>query len=133
MDNINMNIPVLIVACFSLLAVIAHVIGGTKETASIAPDENNILLTRSWKQAMCAFQMLAIDLIAVTIALFIISLTDLLSFEYELTLFLSLLYLLWGVVWLVQLVWLKSNAKTFIYLPQWVFWFVGSGLLYIGA
>jgi hypothetical protein len=48
-------------------------------------------------------------------------------------LFLSLLYFLWGVVWLVQLAWLKSSAKTFIYLPQWIFWFAGSGLLYIGA
>jgi hypothetical protein len=125
--------PLLIVACFSFLAVIAHIIGGTKETASIAPDKNNILLTRSWKQVMCALQMLAIDLIAVTIALFTISLTDLIWFEYELTLFLSLLYLLWGVVWLVQLVWLKSNAKTFMYLSPWLFGFVGSGLLYIGT
>jgi hypothetical protein len=81
MDYININISVLIVACFSLLAVISHVFGGTKETASIAPDKNNILLTRSWKLAMCALQMLALDLIAVTIALFTISLTDLLSFE----------------------------------------------------
>jgi hypothetical protein len=128
-----MNIPVLIVASFSLLAVIAHIFGGTKETASISPNESDIKLTRSWKQAMCAFQMLAIDLIAVTIAMFTISLTEIIPFEYELTLFLSLLYFLWGVVWLIQLVWLKSNAKTFMYLPQWIFWFVGSGLLYIGA
>jgi hypothetical protein len=128
-----MNIPVLIVASFSLLAVIAHIFGGTKETASISPNESDIKLTRSWKQAMCAFQMLAIDLIAVTIAMFTISLTEVIPFEYELTLFLSLLYFLWGVVWLIQLVWLKSNAKTFMYLPQWIFWFVGSGLLYIGA
>ena len=128
-----MNIPVLIVACFSFLAVIAHIVGGTKETASIAPDEKNTQLTRSWKQSMCAFQMLAIDLIAVTVAMFTISLTELIPFEYELTLFLSLLYFLWGIVWLVQLVWLKSNAKTFMNLPQWIFWFVGSGLLYIGA
>jgi hypothetical protein len=128
-----MNIPVLIVASFSLLAVIAHIFGGTKETASISPNESDIKLTRSWKQAMCAFQMLAIDLIAVTITMFTISLTEIIPFEYELTLFLSLLYFLWGVVWLIQLVWLKSNAKTFMYLPQWIFWFVGSGLLYIGA
>jgi hypothetical protein len=128
-----MNIPVLIVASFSLLAVIAHIFGGTKETASISPNENNIELTRSWKQAMCAFQMLAIDLIAVTITMFTIALTEVIPFEYELTLFLSLLYFLWGVVWLIQLIWLKSSAKTFMYLPQWIFWFVGSGLLYIGA
>ena len=128
-----MNIPVLIVACFSLLAVIAHIIGGTKETASIAPDQTNIKLTYNWKQSMCAFQMLAIDLIAVTAVLFTVSLTELITFEYELTLFLSLLYLLWGIVWLLQLFWLKSDAKTFLFLPQWVFWFIGSGLLYWGA
>jgi hypothetical protein len=133
MEDYIMNIPVLIVASFSLLAVIAHIFGGTKETASISPNESDIKLTRSWKQAMCAFQMLAIDLIAVTIAMFTISLTEIIPFEYELTLFLSLLYFLWGVVWLVQLAWLKSSAKTFMYLPQWIFWFAGSGLLYIGA
>jgi hypothetical protein len=55
MDYINMTICVLVVACFSLLAVIALVFGGTKETTSIALDKNNILLTRSRKQAMCAF------------------------------------------------------------------------------
>jgi hypothetical protein len=55
MDYINMTICVLVVACFSLLAVIALVFGGTKETTSIALDKNNILLTRSRKQVMCAF------------------------------------------------------------------------------
>jgi hypothetical protein len=60
MDYINMTICVLVVACFSLLFVITHVFGGTKETASIAPDKNNILLTRCWKQATCAFKMLAL-------------------------------------------------------------------------
>lgn len=122
----------LIVACFSLLADTAHAVDGTKEITSIASDENNISLTLNRKQAMLAFQMLSIDLIVVTI-FFTISLTDLLSFEYELTLFLSLLYLLWGIVWLVQLVRLKSNAKIFMYLPQCFFWFLGSGLLYVSA
>jgi hypothetical protein len=49
MDYINMTICVLVVACFSFLAVITHVFGGTKETAFIAPDKNIILLTRCWK------------------------------------------------------------------------------------
>jgi len=128
-----MNIPVLIVACFSLLAIFAHVIGGTKETASISPDVKNEKLTRNWKQTMCAFQMLSIDLIAVTIILFTIALTEIISIEYEITLFLSVLYLFWALVWLVQLVWLKSNLKTFLFLPQWIFWLIGSGLLYLGA
>jgi hypothetical protein len=110
----------LIVACSSLLA-------------SITPQENDVLLTRCWKQAMCAFQMLAIVLIAVTVAIFTILLIDFVVVEYELTLFISLLCLLWGLIWLVKNVWLKSKAKIFMYLPQWIFWFVGSGLLYIGA
>ena len=128
-----MNIPLLIVASFSLFAVIAHIFWGTKETASISPNKSDIQLTRCWKQAMCAFQMLSIDLIVVTILLFTILLTELIPFEYELTLFLSVLYFLWGVVWVIQLAWLKSSAKTFMYLPHWIFWFIGSALLYSGA
>jgi len=128
-----MNTPVLIVACISSLAVVAHVFGGTAETASLSPDSNDEKLTRSWKQTMCAFQMLAIDLLAVSVTLFVIALTDIITFEYELTLFLSLLFFLWGVVWLIQLLWIKSNAKTYLILPQWVLWFICSGLLYWGA
>ncbi len=128
-----MNIPVLIVACLSLLAVIAHIVGGTIESASIAPSKTNEKLTRNWLQSMCAFQMLAIDLLLVTIVLFLISLTDFIAFEHELTLLLSLLFFLWGVVWLIQLFWLKSKVKTYLLLPQWIFWFICSALLYWGA
>lgn len=128
-----MNIPVLIVASVSLLAVVAHIIGGTKESASISPDESNRKLTLNWKQSMCAFQMLAIDLIFVTIALFTISLTEIIPFERELILLFSALYLLWGIVWVLQLLWLKSSVKTYLMLPQWVFWFAGAGVLYYGA
>lgn len=35
-----MNIPVLIVACIMAIAVVAHVFGGTRETARIAPDSS---------------------------------------------------------------------------------------------
>jgi len=132
-----MNIPVLIVACICLLALFAHILGGTKETASLSPhvrgEGENEKLTRSWEQAMCAFQMLSVDLLLVTGALFTILLTDIVTFEYELTLFLSLVFLLWGVAWLIQMFWLKSKAKAYFILPQWLLWFVCSGLLYWGA
>lgn len=128
-----MNIPVLIVAVFTLLALIAHVTGGSIETASLKPTDHDGKKERSWKQAMCAFQMLTVDLAAVTGLLFLIALTDWLPFEYEITLLLSGLYGLWGISWLIQLRWLKSDSKTYFILPQWVFWFVGSALLYYGA
>ncbi|MDH5233037.1 MAG: hypothetical protein OEY38_23535, partial [Gammaproteobacteria bacterium] len=107
-----MNIPVLIVACIMLLALVAHVLGGTKETASIRPNNESDKLTLNWKQSMCAFQMLSIDLLVVMVVLFTVALTDIISFEYELTKILSIIFLLWGVVWLIQLFWLKSVKKT---------------------
>ena len=128
-----MNIQVLIVACITLLAFIAHVIGGTKENASLVPKAGDFKLVTSWKQSMCAFQMLSVDLLAVSVTLFTVPLTDLIPVEKEVTLFLSFLFLLWGIVWLMQLAWLKSNRKSYLYLPQWVFWFACSGLLYWGA
>ncbi len=90
-----MNVPILIVACISTLAVLGHVFGGTRDTASLAPSKDDKKLTRNWKQAMGAFQMLAVDLLLVTI-----------------TLFLSLMFFLWGIVWLIQMFWLKSEVKT---------------------
>lgn len=132
-----MNIPILIVACISLLALVAHTFVGTKETAAISPGEENGKnqgkLILHWKQSMCAFQMLTVDLLLMTVALFTISLTDIISFEYELTLFLGVVFLLWGIAWLVQLFWLKSTAKTYMALAQWVFWFICSALLFWGA
>ena len=128
-----MNFPVLIVACVSLLALIAHTFVGTKETASLAPGAGDEERMNHWKQAMCAFQMVTVDLLLVTVVLFTLALTDVIPFEYELTLFISLLFLLWGIAWLVQLFWLKSQTKTYVILAQWAFWFVGAGLLYWGA
>ncbi len=132
-----MNILVLITACISLLALIAHTFVGSKETATLSPlngiegdKTSEGQLVYHWKQAMCGFQMLTMDLLLVTISLFIIALTDILSFEYELTLFLSIVFFLWGVAWLVQLLWLKSKAKTYMVLAHWVVWFLCSGLLF---
>lgn len=128
-----MNIPVLMVGCITLLALIAHIFGGTLETKSIKPDANDEKKIRSWKQVMCAFQMLAVDLGVVTILLFLISLTEIIPFEHEVIFILSLLYLLWGIVWLVQLFCLNSHRKTYLILPQWLLWFGCSALLYYGA
>ena len=128
-----MNIPVLIVACITLLAVIAHVIGGTRETAAIAPDPKDSKLTAHWVQAMCAFQMLAVDLLVVAVALFAIALKDFGEMESVAIQFFSGLFFLWGVVWVVQVVWLKREAVGLMRLPHWIVWFVCSGVLLLGA
>lgn len=136
-----MNIPVLIAAIITFLAFIAHTFFGTKESLSISPrkiaDKSNLdnfnVLERHWIQSMCAFQMITIDLLILSVMLFLISLTDLISFEKTLTLTLSVWVLLWGVAWLIQLALLTKDKKNYLHLSQWVFCFICSGLLYYGA
>ncbi len=128
-----MNIPVLIVACITLLAVVAHVIGGTRETAAIEPDPSNAKLTTHWVQAMCAFQMLSVDLLVVALALFAIALKDFGEFEPLAIQLFSGLFFLWGIVWIAQVQWLKRPAASLLRLPHWTVWFVCSGLLYFGS
>ena len=112
-----MNIPVLITACISLLAFVAHTFVGTRECALLSPlsytnnsGAENQKLIQHWKQSMCAFQMLTVDLFLLTIVLFVIALTEVIPFEAELILFLSLVFCLWGIVWLIHLICLKTEA-----------------------
>lgn len=128
-----MNIPILIVACITLLAFLAHLFGGTRETAAIAPDGNDEKLTAHWVQAMCAFQMLSVDLLAVAALLFVIALGDLGAFEPTITLILALLYAAWGIVWIIQVKWLKRPSVGLMRLPHWMVWFFCAGLLFLGA
>jgi len=128
-----LNIPVLIVAIITALAVVAHVIGGTRETASLAPDPKDSKTSANWVQAMCAFQMLSVDLAVLTGLLFTIALSDVLPSERNWTLGLSLLFLLWGVVWVIQMLAVKRQGVTLLRLPHFLVWFVFAGLLYIGA
>lgn len=127
-----MNIPVLIVAVIMALVVVAHVFGGTRETASIEPEGEDKLIL-AWVQAMCAFQMLSVDLLAVALLLFAIVFWDLGTAEALILKLLSLLFLLWGVVWVGQVLWLKRPAAKLLKLPHWSVWLVCSGLLYFGS
>lgn len=128
-----MNVYALIVACVTSLAFLAHLFGGTRETAAIAPLADNRNLNAHWVQAMCAFQMLAVDLLFVSLLLFAIALWDIGEIESTILMILSLLYFLWGVVWIVQVVWLKAAGVTLLRLPHWVVWFVCAGLLFAGS
>ena len=132
LKGLLMNIPVLIVAVITALAVIAHVLGGTRETAALAPSAQNSTRSAHWVQAMCAFQMLSVDLIVVTGLLFTIALTDVLPFEARWITGLCLLFLAWGVVWVIQMLMVKRQGVTLMRLPHFLVWFVCAGLLWLG-
>ncbi|WP_108881997.1 hypothetical protein [Anderseniella sp. Alg231-50] len=128
-----MNVLILTVACITLLALVAHVFAGTKETATIAPASQDEDLTANWVQAMCAFQMLTVDLLVVAVALFAVAFSDLGQLERPIVLSLSLLFFLWGLVWVIQLKFLNRRAAGLLRLPHWMVWFLCSGLLYLGS
>ncbi|MDF3414659.1 hypothetical protein HKX54_09360 [Sulfitobacter sp. M57] len=128
-----MNIPVLIVACITLLAFVAHLIGGTRETASLAPAAQDTERTPHWVQAMCAFQMLSVDLLAVALALFAIALWDMGPQEANFITGFGLLYLAWAAAWVIQLRWLNRPAASLLRLPHWTVWIVCAALLLIAG
>ncbi len=128
-----MNIWVFIVACITLAAFLAHVVIGTKETATLAPPRSETQRNTNWVQAMCAFQMLSVDLLVVAAALFGIAVLNLGPLERPAILLFGLLFFLWGVVWVIQMKVLRKTTVSLWRLPHWLVWFVCSALLLLGS
>jgi hypothetical protein len=136
-----MNIPIFIAGCITLLAFIAHTFVGINETLQISPSKftnkenvpNFETVERNWVQAMCAFQMITVDLLVLSILLFLIATTNFIGFKKEIAFALSIFYFIWGIAWILQLFILKRKTKDFLFLSQWAFWFICSILIYWGA
>lgn len=136
-----MNYQLAIVAGVTALAFLAHVFGGvpqslTAEPAKLADKARADSLEipqRHWVQLMCAFQLVTVDLFALSVLLFLLALTDVFVQKQMIGFSLSALYFLWGCSWLVQLFALKRPAKDYLMLGQWIFWFGCSALIYWGS
>ena len=137
-----MNYPIAVVGVLTLLAFVAHVTGGIRQSLSIEPskvadrqkDHAGLeVLERNWVQSMCAFQLVTVDLLALSGVLFLLAFTDVLAQKQFIGFALAGFYFLWGCSWLAQLVVLKRKPKDYLLLGQWVFWFVCSGLIYWGS
>ena len=136
------NYPIASALVLTLLAFAAHMFGGIRESLSIKPSkvasgssspDNLEVLDRSWVQVMCAFQLVSVDLLALSFLLYLLAFTDTLSPERPIAVGLAVLYLLWGVSWLVQLFALKRKPKDYLFLGHWSFWFLCAGLVYWGS
>ena len=66
---------------------------------------------RHWVQLMCAFQLVTVDLLAVSALLFLVALTDVFAQKQLIGFSLSALYFLWDCSWVVQLFALKRPAE----------------------
>lgn len=137
-----MNYPIAIAGSLTLLAFVAHITGGIRQSLSIAPSklagkhiEQSALdiLERNWVQAMCAFQLVTVDLLALSGVLYLLAFTNTLAPKQAIAFALAAIYFLWGCSWLLQLFALKRKPREYLFLGHWGFWFLCSGLIYWGA
>ena len=128
-----MNIPVLIVALIMTMAVIGHVVIGTRETATLEPKGSSGKPMANWVQTMCAFQMLTLALLIIVAALYWIALWEAVPAMRVVTLALAAYFTLQALLWLVHILWLGRPGATLLSLPHWAVWLVCAGLLWFGA
>ena len=136
-----MNYQLATVGALTVLALFAHVFGGIRQSLSVEPAKltdkektaNFEALDLNWVQSMCAFQLVTVDLLALSALLFFLAFTDVLLQKQLLGFSLSAFYFLWGCSWLVQLLSLKRKAMDYLLLSHWVFWFGCSALIYWGS
>lgn len=137
-----MNTPIASVLAITALGFVAHITGGLLESLSISPkkwaasNNNTELLQkadRSWVQALCAFQLVSVDLLVLCVVLYLLAFTSVLQPAREIGFAVAGIYFLWGAAWLLQLAALKRTAKDYLLLGHWSVWFLCAGLVYWGA
>lgn len=138
-----MNYPILAIAVLTLVAFVLHSTGGVWETLKIKPSrlreskETALADTekndRIWTQSLCAFQMLGIDLLVMAGVLYALAATDLILQKREVALVCALIFLLWGFVWVVQMLFIKRSFKSLFTLPHWLIWFACSAMVFYGS
>jgi hypothetical protein len=88
---------------------------------------------RHWTQALCVFQLVSVDLILLTLTVWLLALTDILPARRELAYLVAAWLVLWSLAWLAQLAAVKSARKNYGLLGQWVLFLVCAGLMCWGA
>lgn len=124
----------------ALIACAAHCLGAMRQVLSTSPKKlidssakNFEVVDRNWVMAMCAFQLVTVDLLLLCGVLYLLAFTQVIGPARQVAMFLSGLYGLWGVAWLVQLLLFKRRMKDFFILSQWLYWFFMAALIYWGA
>ena len=126
-----MNYQLAIVGGLTALALFAHLFGGLRQLLSVEPAKltdkaklaNFETLERNWVLSMCAFQLVTVDLLALSTLLFFLAFTDVFAQKQLMGFALAAFYFLWGCAWLGQLFTLRRKAIDYLLLGQWVFWF----------
>lgn len=129
-----MNIPILIAGLLSLLAFVVHAIVGDKEHKALRPaDRASKKSKETWVQARCGWHWVSVDLLLSGVVLVLLATTEVIESKLEVSLLLGIYFFVCGVVWLVMVLISKTDDIRIMFLGQWVFCFLMSGLIYLGS
>lgn len=135
----SVNLPLLSAGILMSLGFIAHVTAGNKETLETSPpkppggDHTAARVERNWVQAVCAFQLVSVDLLLLGIGMILLATTDWIAPKRPVAWALAAYLALWGIAWVAQLALLKRAARDYGLLPQWTLFFACAGLAAWGA
>lgn len=128
-----MNLPILIAGILSLIAFVAHAFVGDNEYQTIKPSsDDSEKKNETWIQVRSGWHWVSVDLLLSSIALLLMATTEIIKAKSEVLLLLSIYFCVCGLVWLATVLLSKNNIKQVLFLGQWIFCFLMSGLIYVG-
>ncbi|SMF84075.1 hypothetical protein [Pseudobacteriovorax antillogorgiicola] len=129
-----MNFVLIFASFLSGLAFLAHAFIGDKEYRALKPgSEEDAKPMETWIQTRCGWHWVSLDLLAVSVLLFVLASTQIIQAKTEILHLLSLYHLACGCVWLLTLLFSKSHNRQIFVLGQWIFCFIQASLIYWGA
>lgn len=129
-----MNTLLLVAGVLLLLAFIAHAFIGDREYKALKPKIDAPSKTKeTWVQVRSGWHWVSVDLLFSAGILLLMATTEFIKAKSEISLLLSIYFLICGVVWLCTVLFSKTENKQILVLGQWVFCFLISGLIYAGS
>lgn len=129
-----MNTPILIAGLLSCLAFLVHAFIGDKENKVLKPAAESTDKTKeTWVQVRGGWHWVSVDLLLAGVLLLLLATTEVISAKTEISLLLSIYFMVCGFVWLVTVFLSRDKNKQILILGQWIFCFAISGLIYFGA
>lgn len=129
-----MNTLLLVAGVLLLLAFIAHAFIGDREYKALKPKIDAPSKTKeTWVQVRSGWHWVSVDLLFSAGILLLMATTEFIKAKSEISLLLSIYFLICGVVWLCTVLFSKTENKQILVLGQWVFCFLISGIIYAGS
>jgi hypothetical protein len=132
----KINIPIFVASILTVLAFLAHTIGGDIELTSIQPTLSiNSWAEKQqiWTMARCGWHWISFDLLLASVALTLINFTNYFENKKTILQLLSLYFFGYAIVWFIVILISPSFPNNFLNLGQWILLLTIGGLIKYGT